>query len=197
MRWPMSVDTASPGEGLVQTRAGRAGPRLPRHGGSSPRLAHTSSGHRAQLEEWPRTRPARGVVRRDRRTATRAARTRPDRRAPDERQPTPTAGCYCGTWTFRRFPITRSPWRSLASGTAEATRVLGTFLRDVIARNPDHSRIMGPDETASNRLNAVFEATNKVWMADTVPPMKATPPAAGLWKCSPSICVRAGSRVIY
>jgi len=52
-------------------------------------------------------------------------------------------------------------------GTAEATRVLGTFLRDVIARNPDHFRIMGPDETASNRLNAVFEPTNKVWMADT------------------------------
>src|SRR5690348_5021568 len=38
------------------------------------------------------------------------------------------------------------------AGTAEATRVLGTFLRDVIARNPDRFRLMGPDETASNRL---------------------------------------------
>jgi phosphoketolase len=62
-------------------------------------------------------------------------------------------------------------------GTAEATRVLGTFLRDVIARNPDHFRIMGPDETASNRLNAVFEATNKVWMADTVATDEAHSPS--------------------
>ncbi len=56
-----------------------------------------------------------------------------------------------------------------AAETAEATRVLGTFLRDVIARNPDRFRLMGPDETASNRLSAVFEATDKVWLAERVP----------------------------
>ncbi|MGV0873901.1 phosphoketolase family protein [Mycolicibacterium sp. XJ879] len=56
-----------------------------------------------------------------------------------------------------------------ASQTAEATRVLGTFLRDVIARNPDRFRVMGPDETASNRLSAVYEATDKAWMAETSP----------------------------
>ena len=53
-----------------------------------------------------------------------------------------------------------------AVGTGEATRVLGTFLRDVIARNPDNFRLMGPDETASNRLSAVFEATDKAWQAE-------------------------------
>ena len=52
---------------------------------------------------------------------------------------------------------------------AEATKVLGEFLRDVIKMNPDNFRIMGPDETASNRLQAVFEATDKVWMADFSP----------------------------
>ena len=51
----------------------------------------------------------------------------------------------------------------------EATRVLGAFLRDVIARNPDRFRLMGPDETASNRLDAVFEATDKVWLSRTIP----------------------------
>ena len=56
-----------------------------------------------------------------------------------------------------------------ATGTAEATRVLGTFLRDVIARNPDRFRLMGPDETASNRLSAVFESTDKAWLAETGP----------------------------
>ncbi len=44
--------------------------------------------------------------------------------------------------------------------------MLGTFLRDVIERNPDTFRLMGPDETASNRLSAVFESTDKVWLAE-------------------------------
>jgi xylulose-5-phosphate/fructose-6-phosphate phosphoketolase len=53
--------------------------------------------------------------------------------------------------------------------TAEATRVLGAFLRDVIAANPTSFRLMGPDETSSNRLNAVFEATDRAWEAERVP----------------------------
>jgi xylulose-5-phosphate/fructose-6-phosphate phosphoketolase len=51
-------------------------------------------------------------------------------------------------------------------GWSEATRVLGEFLRDVIRRNPENFRIMGPDETASNRLGAVFEATGRTWEAE-------------------------------
>lgn len=49
--------------------------------------------------------------------------------------------------------------------TAEATRVMGTFLRDVIRLNEPHRnfRLFGPDETASNRLSAVFEATNRIF----------------------------------
>jgi xylulose-5-phosphate/fructose-6-phosphate phosphoketolase len=50
-----------------------------------------------------------------------------------------------------------------AVGFSEATRVLGAFLRDVIARNPETFRLFGPDETASNRLGAVFEATGRTW----------------------------------
>ena len=53
--------------------------------------------------------------------------------------------------------------------TSEATRVLGEYLRDVIKANPNNFRIMGPDETASNRLGAVFEATNRAWDAELVP----------------------------
>jgi xylulose-5-phosphate/fructose-6-phosphate phosphoketolase len=52
---------------------------------------------------------------------------------------------------------------------AEATRVLGTFLRDVIARNPQTFRLFGPDETESNRLGSVFEATDRVWEAERLP----------------------------
>ncbi len=50
--------------------------------------------------------------------------------------------------------------------TSEATRVLGAYLRDVVRLNPDTFRIMGPDETVSNRLGAVFEVTDRVWMAE-------------------------------
>jgi xylulose-5-phosphate/fructose-6-phosphate phosphoketolase len=50
-----------------------------------------------------------------------------------------------------------------ATSTSEATRVLGAFLRDVISSNRETFRLMGPDETASNRLGAVFEATNREW----------------------------------
>ena len=58
-----------------------------------------------------------------------------------------------------------------APGTtlSEATRVMGTYLRDVVKMNPDNFRIMGPDETTSNRLNAVFEATNRAWEAERQP----------------------------
>ena len=63
---------------------------------------------------------------------------------------------------FRRYAVdVPAP----AAGTSEATRILGSFLRDVIRSNSDNFRIMGPDETASNRLSAVFEATNRAWDA--------------------------------
>jgi xylulose-5-phosphate/fructose-6-phosphate phosphoketolase len=54
---------------------------------------------------------------------------------------------------------------------AESTRVLGTYLRDVFELNRDKQnfRLFGPDETASNRLDAVYEATPKTWLADVYP----------------------------
>jgi xylulose-5-phosphate/fructose-6-phosphate phosphoketolase len=51
---------------------------------------------------------------------------------------------------------------------AEATRIMGGFLRDVMKRNQNF-RLFGPDETASNRLSAVFEVTDRAWMAETIP----------------------------
>ena len=54
---------------------------------------------------------------------------------------------------------------------AEATRELGKFLREVVKLNAvaRNFRIMGPDETASNRLDAVFEVTDRVWMEGIEP----------------------------
>ncbi len=49
---------------------------------------------------------------------------------------------------------------------AESTRVLGQWLTEVVRRNPSNFRIFGPDETASNRLQAVYDATSKQWVAE-------------------------------
>jgi xylulose-5-phosphate/fructose-6-phosphate phosphoketolase len=52
---------------------------------------------------------------------------------------------------------------------AEATRIMGAHLRDVMKLNPNNFRLMGPDETASNRLDHVFEATDRIWMEEMLP----------------------------
>ena len=54
---------------------------------------------------------------------------------------------------------------------AEATRVLGVYLRDVMKLNlpTANFRLFGPDETASNRLDAVYEVSGKAWMAEIEP----------------------------
>jgi xylulose-5-phosphate/fructose-6-phosphate phosphoketolase len=52
---------------------------------------------------------------------------------------------------------------------SEAMRVLGGFMRDVTAANPETFRVFGPDETASNRLGAVLEVTDRVWLAARAP----------------------------
>ncbi len=51
----------------------------------------------------------------------------------------------------------------------EATRVLGEYLRDTVRMNPGNFRVMGPDETVSNRLGNVLEVTDRAWMADRDP----------------------------
>jgi xylulose-5-phosphate/fructose-6-phosphate phosphoketolase len=51
----------------------------------------------------------------------------------------------------------------------ENTKALGLFMRDIMKANPHNFRLMGPDETASNRLQDVYQVTKKVWMADIYP----------------------------
>src|SRR5579862_7064231 len=53
--------------------------------------------------------------------------------------------------------------------SSEATRVLGRFLRDITRANRSRFRLFGPDETASNRLDDVFDASPRVWEAETKP----------------------------
>jgi len=69
---------------------------------------------------------------------------------------------------FRDYAITVS---KPGLESAEATRILGRFLRDVMKLNKEtrNFRVVGPDETASNKLDALFEVTNRAWMAEIIP----------------------------
>ena len=53
--------------------------------------------------------------------------------------------------------------------SAENTRPLGEFLRDIMRQNMNNFRVFGPDENSSNRLAAIYEASKKLWLADYLP----------------------------
>ncbi len=67
---------------------------------------------------------------------------------------------------FRRYAI-----EVKTSGVTQAGNVptLGPLLRDVMRKNPHHFRVFGPDETTSNRLDALYEVTKKTWLAASFP----------------------------
>jgi xylulose-5-phosphate/fructose-6-phosphate phosphoketolase len=67
---------------------------------------------------------------------------------------------------FRDYAVeTAKPGKT----AAEATRVLGAFLRDTMTENGEIFRVFGPDETTSNRLDAILEATDRTWNAELLP----------------------------
>jgi xylulose-5-phosphate/fructose-6-phosphate phosphoketolase len=67
---------------------------------------------------------------------------------------------------FRKYAVeVKKPGTSMV----ENTRVLGVFLRDVMRNNMRDFRVFGPDETASNRLTAIYEATKKTWLEEMKP----------------------------
>ena len=88
---------------------------------------------------------------------------------------------------FRNYAI-----EVLARGAAqyENTKPLGEFLRDVMKNNMSSFRVFGPDETASNRLQAIYEVSKKTWMADMLPEDTdggESRPMGASWRCFPSI----------
>ena len=77
---------------------------------------------------------------------------------------------------YLRIPLKLPDFRDYAvsvpapgGAVNQATEVLGRWLRDVVVMNPSNFRIFGPDETASNRLQDVFEVTDKQWNAQYLP----------------------------
>lgn len=125
--------------------------------------------HRAMLEEWMRSyRPEELFDDRGRPVAD-ILRTVPDGPLRMSANPHANGGELLKPLILPDFRDYAVEVKSSAVQSSEPTKVLGRFLRDVITANPDTFRLMGPDETASNRLSAVFEATDRAWDAETLP----------------------------
>ena len=102
------------------------------------------------------------------------------------RIPTPTAACCCAICGCRISRDYAVAVPKPGIGGIGDTRVLGNFLRDVLKLNaaPRNFRIFGPDETVSNGLEAVFEVTNRQWLAATADRTTNSWRASGRsWRC--------------
>jgi xylulose-5-phosphate/fructose-6-phosphate phosphoketolase len=130
---------------------------------------HDNPAHLEALEEWMRSYRPQELFDDDGRPleAVRASAPAGPRRM--SANPRTNGGAVMATLRLPDFRDYAVEVPGPGSVRAEATRVLGTFLRDVVAGNPSSFRIMGPDETASNRLDAVFEETDRVWLAEREP----------------------------
>ena len=68
-----------------------------------------------------------------------------------------------------------------------------------MAKNMDNFRVFGPDENTSNKLDAIYEVSKKLWLCDYLPEdatAASSPPTAACWRCSPSTPWRAGTRAM-
>jgi xylulose-5-phosphate/fructose-6-phosphate phosphoketolase len=128
-------------------------------------------GHLAQLEDWMKSyRPhelfdERGALR------TEIAALAPSGQRRMGANPHANGGLLLRDLRLPDFRDYAVPLEQPGGREAEDTRVLGTFLRDVIGSNEParNFRLFGPDETASNRLDAVFARTCRQWEAETNP----------------------------
>ncbi|MEU8394989.1 phosphoketolase family protein [Nonomuraea sp. NPDC048892] len=128
-----------------------------------------NSTHLAMLEEWMRSYRPEELFGADGRPVEQILRTVPDGPRRMSANPHTNGGELLKPLRLPDFRRLAVEVKAPAEQSSEPTRVLGGFLRDVIAANPETFRLMGPDETASNRLSEVFEVTDRAWNAETLP----------------------------
>ncbi|MCO5996749.1 phosphoketolase family protein [Actinoallomurus rhizosphaericola] len=125
--------------------------------------------HLAALEAWLRSYRPDELFDKDGRPVPELLALPPEGERRMSANPHANGGLLLRDLNLRDFRAYAVPVDKPGTGYSEATRVLGGFLRDVIADNADNFRITGPDETASNRLSAVFDETDRVWEAERLP----------------------------
>jgi xylulose-5-phosphate/fructose-6-phosphate phosphoketolase len=125
--------------------------------------------HLRILEEWMRSYRPEELFDEDGRLIAELAELAPDGDRRMSANPHANGGVLLRDLDLPDFHDYSVPVDDPGRTSSEATRVLGGFLRDVIARNRENFRLLGPDETASNRLGDVFEVTERAWDAETKP----------------------------
>ncbi|WP_043620174.1 phosphoketolase family protein [Nonomuraea candida] len=128
-----------------------------------------NAGHLAMLEEWMRSYRPEELFGSDGRPVQGILDTVPRGTRRMSASPHANGGELLEPLRLPDFRRSAVEVKAPAEQSSEPTRVLGGFLRDVIAANPRTFRLMGPDETASNRLSDVFEVTDRAWDAETLP----------------------------
>jgi xylulose-5-phosphate/fructose-6-phosphate phosphoketolase len=122
--------------------------------------------HLRQLEEWMRSYRPEELFDEDGRLHAEVAGLAPDGTRRMSANPHANGGLLTTDLDLPDFRDYAMAVDQPGHTAAEPTRVMGKWLRDVVARNMSTFRIMGPDETKSNRLTAVFEATKRQWVAE-------------------------------
>jgi len=123
----------------------------------------------AMLEEWMRSYRPRELFDEDGRPVQEILDTVPEGPRRMSANPHANGGELLSPLRLPDFRDYAVEVKAPATMSSEPTKVLGALLRDVIERNPTIFRLMGPDETASNRLSAVFEVTDRAWEAELLP----------------------------
>jgi xylulose-5-phosphate/fructose-6-phosphate phosphoketolase len=166
-RWPMIV---------FRTPKGWTGPKtvdgLPAEGSwrshQVPIAAVKTKEQLGQLEEWLRSYRAEELFEETGRLKPQLAALAPEGDRRMSANPHANGGLLLRDLELPDFRDYAVEVRSPGNTSNEATRVLGTYLRDVMKMNESsrNFRVFGPDETASNRLSALFEETDRVWEAE-------------------------------
>ncbi len=168
-RWPMIV---------LRSPKGWTGPKevdgLPAEGSFRSHQVpfaevRTNPGHLALLEQWLRSYRPEELFDEDGALLDEVTGLAPDGELRMSANPHANGGLLLRELELPDFRDYAVEVRAPAATSSEATRVLGGWLRDVMKANPDRFRVMGPDETASNRLGALFEVTDRAWEAETLP----------------------------
>ena len=128
--------------------------------------AREDAGHRKILEEWMRSYRPEELFEPDGRLRAELRALAPEGERRMSANPHANGGALLEDLRLPDFRDYAVEVKKPGTTSTEPTRTLGTFLRDIIVRNPRTFRLFGPDETASNRLGDVFTVTGRAWDAE-------------------------------
>ena len=121
------------------------------------------------LESWMRSQKPGGVLRRRRKLAPLFRELAPSGRPPHERESARQRRALKKALRLPDFREYAHKVEKPGQTLPENTRPLGAFLRDIMKRNKNNFRVFGPDETTSNKLDAIYEVSKKFWIEERFP----------------------------